>query len=1149
MLTRRALLLAAMVPLAIAQTTTGQISGSVVDPTRQAIAAAAVTLTNEGSGEARSVQSNDTGDFVFPALVPGAYAIKIEKAGFKLFQRPGIVLTANERRALGSLELAIGAVTESISVRAENVAVQTSSSENSELLSSTQLTQLVTRGREVVSLLRILPGVSQGTDAESLGGTFGTSTPNIGGTRNRMNTFTLDGQTGSDADLVDVFNGSTSLDAIAEVKVLMNNYQAEYGRNAGAFVNIVSKSGTRDFHGSLYWFKRHEQFNANNFFNNRNLQPRPLYRYNTYGLTIGGPVYIPKAFNTSRDKLFFFYSREDWRVYEPRAVRRVTVPNPLERDGNFSQTVDVNNRLIPITDPAAGAPFPNNIVPSSRVNRNGQAILRLFPQPNILDRAITGGNYNYQFQEITEHPKKQNLLKVDYNLTQNDRISVRGRTWWADRRGFEGLAAFNSNWNQLRHHYLFTEDSIQASYTKVASPRVVNEFAFSYRVLGEIGAATSPTNFDPVTRDKVGLGGLGQLFPQINPLKIIPVANFGGVPNAANVAYDGRLPIEAGDDRFTWLDNVSITRGSHAVKLGFYAERNFGTEGPRSNFGGTFDFDRDVNNPLDTNWAYSNAALGNFRRYTESASRTAARVKHFLLEWFAQDSWKATRRLTLDYGLRVSWATPWRFRDREGAGFILGQYDRAKAPQLIQPVRDAQNRRVGRNPITGQLVPAVLIGFYAPNSGDPVNGMRLSRDEPTAGFLDSQPPQLGPRFGFAYDVAGDGKTAVRGGFGITKNMVPSTGTFAGSANSNPPNQFNPQIFYSTIDTLLTSTGSLSPNNITGWERGAKVPTVYTWSFGIQRDLGRALVADIGYVGNGGRHLSQQRDLNALPYGTRFLASSADPSNPATPLPDNFLRPLPGHGSVTYRENSGLSNYHALQTSLNRRFVKGLQFGVAYTWSKAMDYTSGDNGQLPMFRPYRVWVYGKASFDQTHMFVANYTWDLPKASKIAPGKLTRAVFDNWQLAGITTFASGTPLGLGFSTVDAADIAGGGDGVRINVTGKVPLDHGSRAFARWFNTDAVARPARGDFGNAPRDVFRGPGVNNWDLSLFKNVPFKSESRAIQFRWEVYNVFNHTQFSGVDNTARFDAQGRQVNTQFGLLTAARSPRVMQGSLNFRF
>ena len=330
-----------------AQQVTGTITGSVVDPQDQVLPGANVTLVNEETKEERTIVSNDAGAFSFLALQPGGYAIRIERPGFKSYERKGITLTANERLALGDVGMVIGEVSEVVTVNSEGARVQISS-DNTELLSAKQLDLTQAKGRDVVSLLRVLPGVSYQPEAggtfnsESLGGTFGTFTPNISGTRSQWNNFTLDGQSGSDADIPQAFNGTTSMDAIAEVKVLSNNYQAEYGRNAGATVNIVSKSGSRDFHGSLYWYKRHEKLNANDFFNNRNNQVRPIYRYNTIGGNIGGPVFIPKVFNEKRDKLFFFFSREDWRVREPRSVRRVTVPTELERAGDFSRTLDVS---------------------------------------------------------------------------------------------------------------------------------------------------------------------------------------------------------------------------------------------------------------------------------------------------------------------------------------------------------------------------------------------------------------------------------------------------------------------------------------------------------------------------------------------------------------------------------------------------------------------------------------------------------------------------------------------------------------------------------------------------------------------------------------------------------------------------------------
>jgi len=1131
-----------------AQTITGTIIGTVADASGGAIANASVTLRSETTADSRSLKTNETGDFVFNAVPPGAYSLQIEQSGFKTLERSGLVLTATQRLSTGVLQLTIGAVSERVTVEAVGAVVQTAASGNSAELSGKQLNLLMTRGRDVISLLRVLPGVSGGTDENALGGTFGTNTPNIGGQRIGMNTMSSDGQSGNDADGVGGFNGMTSLDAIAEVKVLLNNYQAEYGRNAGASINLVTKSGSRDFHGSLYWFLRNEKLNANDFFNNRNSQARPRYRYNTFGGTIGGPIYIPGKFNKNRDKLFFFYSRENWEISDPRNPRRVTMPSALERQGNFSQTLDVSGRLIPVTDPSNGQAFPGNVIPANRQNANGRAILNLFPMPNFLDRSLSGGNYNYQFQEITNHPKKLNTLKGDYNQTANDRISARYTGWWADRRGYEGLSAFNSNWDQFFSHYLFKTDQVQTSYTKVIRSNIVNEAQFGYRKLGEIGAATSANFFDKVDRTKVGLNSLGQLFAAGNPLNIIPQASFGGVPSAANISYDGRLPIDAEDWRYNYSNNLSWIRGEHSLKFGIYGEHQMNSEGPRSNFGGNFAFGRNVNNPLDSNYAYSNAVLGNFESYSESTTRTTGLARQSIFEWYVQDSWKATRRLTIDLGLRATWFTPWRVSDGKAAALALERYDRGKAPAFIQPVL-VNGARVGRNPLTGQQTPAVMIGAFAPNSGEPANGMVVAGTGNLPSGFANRGWEMGPRFGFAYDVFGNGKTAIRGGIGVSKQAVPSAGSYLWTTRTNPPVQFNPQIFYGTLDTFKSAAGTLFPSSVSALERDPKAGTVTNYSLAVQHEVARGTILDVSYVGNRSQHLQQTRDLNTLPYGTRFAASSADPSAPGRPLPNNFLRPFPGFGGLTYIENSGYGNYNALQTQLNRRLSTGIQFGIAYTWSKAMDLTSGDNGLLPMFRPYRIWNYGKSGYDQTHVFVLNYLWDLPNAGKKMGNRAMAFVTDNWQLSAIVSMTSGTPRGVGYSTVDGVDITGGGDGDRINVTGKANLPKSEQTFDRFFNTSVFARPARGDFGNAPKDIFRGPGINNWDISLFKRFPLKNEARYFQFRWEFYNAFNHTQFNGVDAGARFDLQGNQVNQQFGRFTSTRSPRIMQGALAFYF
>lgn len=1125
------------------QTISGSIVGTVVDSSGNVIPAAAVKLVSERTGEERTAATNETGDFSFPALQPGIYTVQVEVSGFKPLKKTGNVLSAAERLNVGSLQLTIGAVSESVTIEAQAVTVQTTSTEHSALIGSRQIEQVSIRGRDVVSMLRILPGVSQQIDTEFLGGSFGTQSPNIQGTRSNWNTLQVDGVTGNDLGSPGTFSSPINMDAIGEVKVLMNNYQAEYGRNGASSINIVTKSGSKEFHGTAYWFKRHESWNANDFFNNRNGVLRPIYRYATLGGTLGGPVPLKGAM---RDKLFFFYSFEKSWVKNPQAVRQVTVPTQLERTGDFSQTVDVNNRSIPIRDPLANANFPNNVIPASRLSANGRAMLNIFPLPNQLNRALTGGNFNYQFQEALEQPRNQHLFRIDWKPTAKDSVNFRGSTWFADSIGY-AVAAGSSNWGLIKQKYTFTDDGIVMNWARILSSKMVNEFTFGARHSVEDGPPLNDAELKNMLRADRGLSTLGQFYPANNPLGIIPQASYGGVPNAAAITYDGRFPLRGADTAFNLSNNTTYTTGKHTFKAGIAIERVRNYEGEQGTYGGSFAFGRDVNNPFDSNYAYSNAVLGNFANYSESQSRPSNEGRKSTMGWFVQDTWRATRKLTFDIGLRFVWFNQWYHARQQASAWDVGLFNAQRIPTLYAPVSTPQGRRAV-NPRNGEILPAVFIGAFVPGSGDPFNGAVVATNQNyPRGFRDQAPIQYEPRFGVAYDPFGDGKTAIRAGFGIFHNTVaPGVRGFS----QNPPTQQTPIVYYGSLSNYLSSTGVLFPNNTSTFERrGDKVPAMYNFTLGIQRDIGRGTVVEVTYVGNVGRHLQVSRNINTVPYGARFLRENADPSNPATPLPDNFFRPFPGWGNISYNEFSSTSNYNSGQATLNRRFARGLSVSLAYTYSKAMGYANSDGDGIAQYRPLRVWNYGKLGFDQTHMFVGNYIWDLPRGSKFVPNKTGRLLLDNWQVSGITTFASGFPSGIGFSTVDTVDLAGGGDGTRINVTGKAQLDYSDRTFSRFFNPTVFARPARGDAGNAPKDVFRGPGITNWDISFFKNIPLFSEKKSLQIRWEMYNAFNQTQFSGVDSTARFDVSGAQVNTRFGEVISTRAPRRMQASLRFRF
>ena len=541
-------------------------------------------------------------------------------------------------------------------------------------------------------------------------------------------------------------------------------------------------------------------------------------------------------------------------------------------------------------------------------------------------------------------------------------------------------------------------------------------------------------------------------------------------------------------------------------------------------------------------------------------------MRNDVVEWFAQDTWKVNRKLTATFGARFSWFTPWKVVDGLGAEFVQSRYDPSQVPPLYRPVQDPNGppgQEIAQNPVTGAYAPAVYIGAFTGPFNFP--GMVLSSDNSyPAGFRKQHAPQVMPRFGFAYDPFGDGKTAIRGGFALMKEAAPSYNTYTWSMVTNPPVQIQPTIFYGNMDNLLQRSGLIFPVAASAIELDDKVPSIYRYSFGIQRDIGFHTVADVSYVGNVGRHLIQTEDLNQLPYGARFQPQNIDPVT-GTSLPDYFFRPIPGYGSMPILINAGNSNYNSLQVAVNRRLSRGVSLGVAYTWSHTLNVGNSEGDPLPRYRPANIWTYGPANFDQTHMFVVNYVWDLPKPSHLVQGSTAKlligSVFDNWQVSGVTTMASGLPQsingtnGPGFSTVQGIDFTGGGDGSRVNVIARPQLSHGDRTFNRWFNTAAFAMPnlpngTTVDPGNASLYPFRGPAQNNWDITFMKKFPLKSETRSLQFRCELYNAFNHTQFQAVDNNAVFDVTtGAQVNGRFGQVTATRQPRVIQLSARLDF
>jgi hypothetical protein len=1126
-----------------AQGLTGSISGSVADQSGSPIPGAEITLNNTGTGQNRSVQSDSTGAFVFTQLLPSTYKLTITSKGFKKYEQTDIVLTATERVVIKRIDLQLGEISQTVEVTAETARLQTQSAERSGLISLEQTQNVPLKGRDYLGLVKLLPGVIDTANRNAPGwNNLGGIT--INGNRQGTINLTLDGISSLDTGSMGGPYLAPSVDAVAEVKVLLTNYQAEYGRSSGGTINTIIKSGTREFHGGAYYFLRNEALNANEFFRNRDGLRRPQYRFNYPGYFLGGPVPMGK-FNKNRDKLFFFWSQEFLPRNYPTNLERRTFPTALQRNGDFSQTFDTNRTLIPIWDPLNNrVPFPGNIIPANRIDRNGQALLNIFPQPNAVDPTF---NFNALIQAPVTQPRRDSILRIDYNLGSKTQFYWRGIQDYEAYKGDFGFVLASGSWGQLPINYQIRSVGSVATLIHTFSPTLVNEFTFGVNRAKQTVDPLTQEGLDRNNRSRV-TPNLPQFFPSANPSNLVPQANFGGVPNAGVLNIEQRYPFFGTNNIWNWSNNLSKIWGAHNTKFGIYVERTTRNAARGSAFNGTFNFNRDINNPFDTNFAYSNALLGSVQNYTEANAKLDGHARYLNVEWFAQDTWKVTKRFTIDAGVRFYFIQPtWSANDTLAA-FDLGAYDRTRQPALLQPFRNAAGARVARDPRTGTEYSQASIGQFADGVA-PFQGMTVYNER-----LQNTPPlQVAPRVGFAWDVFGNSKTAIRGGVGIFYDRFNDDQVLI--HRELPPNVVTRQAFNTTIADLLRSPFRVSPPGVTSIERDFQPPTVYNWSFGIQQNVGFGTVLDVAYVGNVGRNLMQRRSLNALPYGTRFQPSSIDTTT-NSPLPDNFLRPNPGYADIQYIELAGTSNYHSLQTQINKRFSKGLQFGVSWTWSKAMTIVNGNGDAVNPYLNYRMRQYGRASFDRTHNFVFNYLYDIPKLSRLTGNNMiVKSVFDNWQLSGLTTFTSGAPLGIGYSLVSGADLVGAsGAGIdsRVNLLSNPIIPKSERTELRHFNTNAFAPPTRAEFGigNAPKDVLRGPGINVFDVTVIKNIPIgKSDQKRLQLRFEFYNFFNHASFQGVDTTARFDAQNRQVSGTFGQYTSTLDARRIVLGAKFYF
>ena len=1171
----------------VGQTVSSSITGTVLDPASAVIPNATVTLTDEGTGNVRTVVTDNTGLFRFLNITPGMYRVSVEATGFKGLVQSNIQVATQETRDVGKLSLAIGNTSEKISVVAEAAAIQLASSEKSQLVDGKQLNDITLKGRDLFGYLKLVPGVIDTNWNRNVTDPGAVNNITINGNTSAKN-FTVDGITDLDTGSNNTIHFQPNIDAIQELKVLTSNYQAEFGRNSGGTITVVTKSGTQQFHGTAAWNHRHEGWNANTWANNRNgrnattgaeVSPRTKYRFNVETYSIGGPVFIPKVFNTEKKKLFFFWSQEYTGQYVPGATQNRYVPTELERAGDFSQSRQNNGTVLAITDPTTGAQFPNNRIPQSRIDPTGLAFLNYFPTPNFVGTGVQANVVNYFEAASAAHPRRNDVLRVDTYLTSklsgyfryiNDMDNM-----IANYQGVQFTETKGSVLASKNIPFLPAVDhpnpghGYSASATYQISPTTINEFTVGKS--WNTWSYYSQDNFASIDRSLVNNPPTLFPLPKTNPdgvsetngyHNLMPQFSFGSPPN--NTMDFTKNSTSAGayenfNTIWSFVENFSKVVNRHTIKAGFYLERNEKIQPGGGGYSGNYSFAQDVNNALyNTGNGYANALLGYVNTYSQQTARAVFKTKYTNFEMYLQDNYRVSRKLTLDYGLRVYYQNPQSDVNGTFAIFDPETYQASAMPRIYRPIVSG-GRRVAVDPGTGALAPAPYIGLFVPNTGNPASGMKLL-DGKTNGLepYHQRTFAWAPRFGFAYDLKGDGKTALRGGFGIFYNRLDGNQVY--NLTGQAPYAYTPQVRYTTISQIATSGGALviGPSGPNTWPQ-TQVPfdRVHNASLEIQQAIGSSTVLTVGYVGNWGYNQRLAFDQNPIPLGTRapFNMANADPTNGNRSLPDIYLRTkFPGYNGINQQNFVGHTNYHALQTSFNRRFSRGLAWGLAYTWSKALGTTTF----TPVVPDNEAWNYGYLGSDRTHNLQVSYSYEFPKPGKRLNSRLLGVFTDNWTLSGIFTMQSGAPFNPGGPNVagTAPDYTGTPNvGARVLVVGDPMKDVPD---GLYFNPNVFAVPAAGSNITTPvlgnlqggAGVMRLPSVTNMDSTLAKFFPIFGERRGLKIQFQAYNVFNTALFNAVNTGMQWDATGKLiVQPATGTFTGTLPSRVLALGARFEF
>jgi hypothetical protein len=1149
-------LLAGFASRAAAQDAT--IVGTVTDPSGASVANVTITVTSAETNLVRTTTTNDAGQYNLE-LRFGHYDVRAEANGFKVAEQKSLNLQVGDRTRV-DFQMVLGGSSETVTVEANAVRVQADSGEVSNVITSAQVSQLAVNGRGIYQLAALTPGGSSQINPSApntpVGGDAGVE---FNGMRQNHNIYLLDGGENDDRGGAGGMSIAPSSDAIGEFRALTSNYSADYGLSSGGTMTLVLKSGTSTFHASAWEFLRNDALDARNFFNPEPQKVAKL-RQNVFGFNVGGPVTFGKLYNPEKKKTFFFYNME-WRRYINGGLTNQTVPDSATYGGNFSSLATPIN--VPSASQVAasvlakncpggvlpagivqGNPFPGNVIPSCMISPNSTALVNagIFPAPTAGTQFVGGNDSPTNL--------KEEIVRIDHNF--NSKFSIFGH-FVAEQvsQGF-GISQWSgANVPTVGDTFGNPSYSGVVHTTYVISPTLLNEVAFNYNgnrinIIPFAGSGLSslaiPPGYDATN---------SRLFSGPNNLDRMPNVDLNG---STGTHFEiASWPWTNKADDYQIRDDVSWTKGAHQIKMGgswaLYKKVQdlFGTTQGSFNYDGTF-----------TGNDFADMLLGTAKSYNELAVQDSGKWNNVSWAAYIQDNWRVNRRLTLNLGLRWDGVPHTYEADGRTSNFYPSLYDPAAAATFntnnticsaaFDPITGSNPGCTGVSPGLGTSPNPILAGvpLYLNGIGsDGKNGI-------PKGLVHNHWAAFGPRLGFAYDLTGNGKTVVRGGFGIMYERIQGNDMY--NAGPNIPYSLGVTLNSVTADnpSLALSgnavTTPINPADITGLGvSDYKLPASYQWSIGVQHSLNSRSVLSVAYVGNQNRHQNDYSEYNlpdpsVLP---DLIAGANYSSQPSLPFA--------GYHSIRLAANEANSHYNGLQIDLNSQIKRDLQLRAYYTLSRTIDPTTGGSGGgdlANVSNPYLGWKYddGPGGYDRTHNVGVNFIYDIPLFRNNSSG-FVKTVLGGWQVSGIITVSSGLPINVGLSGGQ------GGNGLpnatnRPDLTGSISYPSTVLPGAQqiqYIDPSAFSLPALGAFGNLGHNALRGPGRDNWNLSLFKSFVF-SEARGsrLEFRFQTYNTWNHTQFRGDTGGGISNNFG---SSNFGQFTQAFDPRIIELGLKLYF